>query len=303
MAPSNKSKRPTAKKLKQTLVSDFLEKVTEGRVKKEGQADTRSQQQADKGHVALQHLADDHEVDTPGQPQAESAVPDNGNGTASQPTSAALAGGDGVLTTQTAAASHPPRGGSRKRKRPAQRPILLDGGPETVGSGEYTVTVSVKILQEQSSVFFSGPIPAVDKSTESIRRFRDEASQYAVIQTSTVVRCADGKPVLYFIKGGMYASLTPGGDRELREKSISAIRELIDVYPPPRPDQADSRMQAEQRGIQGEKNKAFGRYVSTVHVSGQVREQLLISGLDACLLVPPRWKPQGSAPVQLERAT
>lgn len=240
MAPRNEAMRPRPKNLRQTLLSDFLEKVTDGRVeKKEARADTGNQQQAEKGRLAMQHLTYDREIDTTRRLQAGSSLSDGGYGTPSQPIPAAMATGN----------------------RRVHRPLLLDAGFETVGDGAFGAVFSVKVLQKHSRVFFSGRIPAVKKSEASIQRYRQEATHYPVIRSSTVVRCADGKPVLYFIKAGMYAGLAPDEKREKRENSIKAIRELINVYPPPPPKTGDSRMQEEQREIQKAKHQAFGRHV------------------------------------------
>ncbi|KAL8920279.1 MAG: hypothetical protein Q9208_006347 [Pyrenodesmia sp. 3 TL-2023] len=231
MAKSNEAKRPAPKKLRQALLPDFLEKVTDGRVDKK--------KQPEKGRLATHHLTHNREVDTTRQLQTGSSSSDGGYGTPSRPISAAMATGD----------------------RPIRRPLLVDAGFETVGDGAYGAVFSVKVLQKHSRVFFSGPIPAVKKTEASIQRFRQEATHYPVIRSSTVVRCADGKPVLYFIKAGMYAALAPDEERRKRENSIKAIRELINVYPPPPPKADDSRMQKEQREIQKAKHQAFGRHM------------------------------------------
>lgn len=120
----------------------------------------------------------------------------------------------------------------------------------------------VKTLPQHSSHFFTGPIRQVDKSEESVARFRQNAADYPVVRENTVVRCADGKPLLYFIKGGMSTGLSPDEEHSLPEQSITAIRDLTEAYPPPRPKQKDSRLQGEQKKIQSERNALFGRYVS-----------------------------------------
>ena len=141
-------------------------------------------------------------------------------------------------------------------------PTLHDGGFETVGEGSHQAIFHVKILPQHSSNFFEGPIPQVDKSDKSVARFRREAKRYPVIRENTVVRCADGKPLLYFIKGGMIVGMSLDEEQSLPAQSITAIRDLIEAYSPPRPKKKDSRLQGEQQKIQSEKNSLFGRYVS-----------------------------------------
>ena len=142
-------------------------------------------------------------------------------------------------------------------------PTLRDGGFETIGEGPYQVTLHVKTLPQKSSKFFEGPIPHVDKSDKAVTRFRKDAEKYTVIRDSTVVRCADGKPLLYFVKAGMLKGLSEDEKRDLPEQSVNAIRDLTKAYPPTPPKKGDSRLQAEQMEIQAAKHEYFGRYVST----------------------------------------
>ena len=146
-------------------------------------------------------------------------------------------------------------------------PTLLDGGFETVGEGSHLAIFRVKILPQHSSRFFEGPISHVDKSDEAVKQLRQQAQNYPTIRENTIVRCSDGKPLLYFMKGGMLSGLTPDERRDLPEQSINAVRALTEVYRPPPPKKTDSRMQAEQRRIQSEKNGVFGRYVSYLFIN------------------------------------
>ena len=157
--------------------------------------------------------------------------------------------------------------GAIAKKAAIGTPNLVDGGLKAIGEGAHQAVFSVKILPQHSSRFFEGPIRQVDKSEEAVQRFRREAAQYPIIRENTIVRCSDGKPLLYFIKGGMYTGLSLDEKIDLPERSINAIRGLTQVYRPPPPKSTDSRMQSAQRKIQAEKNGVFGRYVSIVFLS------------------------------------
>lgn len=146
-------------------------------------------------------------------------------------------------------------------------PSLHDGGQETVGSGDFSTNCSVKVLQKHSSTFFQGTIqkaPQGEKGKEAALKLYRKAASYPVINTSTVVKCEDGRPLLYFIKGAMFAGMSADKQHSLTAQSINAIKELIATYPPIAPKKDDSRVfdQAEQKRKWRGKGKAYGRYVS-----------------------------------------
>ena len=147
--------------------------------------------------------------------------------------------------------------------------VLRDSGEETLGSGEYKVVCSVKTLQKTSSAFFEGPIKEVSKEEGTAENYRREAVEYPVVRESIVVRCKDGTPMLYFIKGGMFAGLDLSEQQDLAKKSVTAIEALKKVHPPVPPKPEDARV--DQHIAQKEKwramGKAWGRLVSFRRVS------------------------------------
>ena len=126
----------------------------------------------------------------------------------------------------------------------------------------YQGTFAVKNLPGDSSAFFEGAIPAVDKTPEAVAEFRQKAAGYPVVNTSTTVRSEDGTPLLHFIKAGMYAGLSQDEQQEMASESVKAIQELVQVYRPPPPKAKDSRVLRASQETQKAKNQAFGRYVS-----------------------------------------
>ncbi len=168
----------------------------------------------------------------------------------------------------------------------AYSPILHDGGQETIGLDDYQANVAVKILQKDSSEFFQGPIhhaPKGENGQAERDRYQREAADYPLTTSSTVVRCKDGTPLLYFIKGAMFAGLSPQEQLDLASQSTSSIQELVAAYPPIPPGVKDSRIanHAEQRRKWRQKGKAWGRLVSFnipfVHCSTFV--ECMLSGL------------------------
>ena len=149
---------------------------------------------------------------------------------------------------------------------PQTNQLLVDGGEETIGAEDHEAVFSVKVLQKPSSAFFEGPIKQIPKTKEVADRFRLEAADYPVIRSNTVVRCKDGAPLLYMIKGGMLAGLSPEEQQDLAGRSMSAIRALVKAYPPVAPKAEDPRVtqdQEEQKEKYTAKDQAWGRYVSS----------------------------------------
>lgn len=146
-------------------------------------------------------------------------------------------------------------------------PLLRDGGQETIGLGDHQANVTVKILQKDSSEFFQGSIHHVPKGEAGKAerdRYQREAANYPLTTSSTVVRCQDGTPLLYFIKRAMFAGLSPKEQLDLSSQSMTSIQELIAAYPPIPPGVKDSRIanHAEQRQKWSRKGQAWGRLVS-----------------------------------------
>lgn len=123
------------------------------------------------------------------------------------------------------------------------------------------------MLNQHSSVFFEGSIPEVDKSENAFTETRRQAESFRIIGESIVVRCEDGPPLLYLIKGGMKAGFSPAKQLALETKSLGAIRSLVKGYKPKMPKPDDSRAKADCQ-VQAKKCQAaglpYGRYVSIV---------------------------------------
>jgi len=171
-------------------------------------------------------------------------------------------------------------------KPTAAASILQNGGEETIGLREYQANVSVKILPKDSSEFFQGPIHHVPKGDDGKAerdRYQREAANYPLTTSSMVVRCEDGMPLLYFIKGAMFAGLSPKEQLDLASQSMSSIQELVTAYPPIPPGAKDSRIanHAEQRQKWRRKGKAWGRLVSLgiSLLPGSIYVQCMLLGL------------------------
>ena len=151
---------------------------------------------------------------------------------------------------------------SSPKERVQSSPILLDGEEKTIGTKDHQAVFKEKILQKYSSVFFKDPIKKIDKLNADA--YRLEAASYPVIRTSIVVRCKDGPPLLYFIKGGMLAGLSLEEQKNLPNGSMHAIKGLVQAYPPNQPKVNDSRLSENgeaQRERHESKKQAWGRYV------------------------------------------
>lgn len=152
----------------------------------------------------------------------------------------------------------------------AAGPILTAGGEETVGFGMHQVTCKILVLNKHSSAFFEGSIPDVDKSEDAFTQLRRQAESFRIISESIVVKCEDGPPLLYLIKGGMRAGFSPAEQLALETQSLGAIRSLIKGYKPKMPAPDDSRAKADCQ-VQAERYEAaglpYGRYVSSVDFS------------------------------------
>lgn len=161
-------------------------------------------------------------------------------------------------------ASRKPPGQAREEDIPRDIPVLLGGGVEVVGDGTHQASCAVKILRKNSSEFFEGAIETVDKSVEAAQRLRQEAAQYPIISTSTVVKCQDGTPLLYFIKNGMFAGMSAVEQENRRKESLDAIRSLVKGYAPRQPTGTDSRSKLdrqEQKRTWSAKKLPWGKYV------------------------------------------
>ena len=148
-------------------------------------------------------------------------------------------------------------------RAPETAPALRNDGEEVIGRGQKEAICSVLTLQMDSSAFFTGPIKQVAKGEAVAEEFRHAAKDYPVVRQSIVVKCMDGTPLLYFIKGGMLVGLGPSEQQELSAKSVSAIQNLIQDYPPipPKPDDSRVDKHKEQKEKWKAMGKGWGRYV------------------------------------------
>ncbi|KAL8829838.1 MAG: hypothetical protein Q9191_001790 [Dirinaria sp. TL-2023a] len=145
-------------------------------------------------------------------------------------------------------------------------PVLVDGGEETIGDGAHQAVCSVRVLQTESSAFFEGPIKEVTKTKEAADKYRSDAAEYPVVRDSTVVKCQDGRPLLYIIKGGMFAGLSADEQQHLSMQSTKAIQDLVEAYEPPAPTASDPRARQdreEQSAKWKARGKPWGRYYGT----------------------------------------
>ena len=152
-------------------------------------------------------------------------------------------------------------------------PILRDGSEEIVGLGSYQAVCHVKTVDVDSSTLFNGPVKQVKKTMEAADEHRRRALDYQVIKESTVVRTKDGRPLLYFLKKGVFAGMSADEQQQLGRQSMDAIRRLINGYTPPAPPTEDPRVK--ERGVQkmrewAAKGMAYGRYV------GSLQKQLVV---------------------------
>ena len=278
---------PIAAKMKQTSLGDFWRKVKGSRVGKPkapskklvDASHTRMQQQSTPQSGAEPMLLDDEDETTGAlrgplnvldDDETMEAVHNLPNVLDDGPVSVKSdlnhpelfgSGDETVSTTRTMRTLSEALG----KKASKTGPILHDSGEEIVGEGIHQAAVSILTLQEDSSAFFGGTNKKVAKSKEAAEKYRLEAEDYAVVESSTVVKTRDGVPLLYFLKDGMLAGLTPEERQHLPIQSLSAIRGLVKAYPPPAPPKKDSRVIQQQRDKQLAKKQAYGRYVSCFH--------------------------------------
>ena len=144
-------------------------------------------------------------------------------------------------------------------------PTRQDEGEEVVGFGSYQTVCHVKTVEADASTLFNGPVKQVKKTMEAADEHRRRALDYPVIKDSTVVRTKDGRPLLYFLKKGIFAGMSADEQQQLGQQSMGAVRRLIDNYTPPAPPTEDPRVK--EKGVEkmkewADKGKAYGRYVS-----------------------------------------
>ena len=242
MAPSKMAK------FVQSTLPEAFRKITKGRVEKPKLArastlskldDSGKEKAVEEAAVATVAAA---APPPPSPPPADSAANENAVGTEAAAVAEAAVAAAGI-------------------------PVLRDDGEEMVGLGAYQAVCHVKTVDVESTTLFNGPVKQVKKTVEAADEHRRRALEYPVIRESTVVRTRDGRPLLYFLKKGIFAAMSAEEQQHMGQQSVDAIRGLIDAYKPPVPPTEDPRMK--ERGAQkmrewAEKGKAFGRYVSSL---------------------------------------
>ena len=123
----------------------------------------------------------------------------------------------------------------------AGTPTLLDGGEMTTGEGSHQAVFRKLTLQKHSKYFLKGSNKKVPKDAEYIKKLREEAKTYRVLNQSTIVDCSDGERLVYFIKGGMLAGMSAEAGTSISSESLQAINHLLEVYKPQLPGKVNSR--------------------------------------------------------------
>jgi len=118
---------------------------------------------------------------------------------------------------------------------------LLNGGYMIAGDGSYQQNFRKLNLQKHSDFFLKGKNKIVPSEPEYREKLKKDAEDYLVLTESTTVECNDGEPLLYFIKGGMTAGMTAEEGTRMRNQTLQAINNLLEVYPPPLPKANNSR--------------------------------------------------------------
>jgi len=118
---------------------------------------------------------------------------------------------------------------------------ILDGGYMIAGDGFHQQSFRKLTFQKHSDFFLKGKNKRVPKDLEYHEKLERDAEDYLVLTESTTVECNDGEPLLYFIKGGMTAGMTAEEGTRMRDQTLQAIHNLLDVYPPPPPKANNSR--------------------------------------------------------------
>ena len=122
------------------------------------------------------------------------------------------------------------------------RPPIVEEEPCVLEGGDFSTFRRKLIWKVHSSRFVNKSIPEVDRSEEHVEKRLNEIGAYKRhAGHSLTVETEDGYGLLVFMKRGMYGNVPRGMDKELRERSENAFRNLVKVYPPLTPKPKDRR--------------------------------------------------------------
>lgn len=126
--------------------------------------------------------------------------------------------------------------------RTEARPPIVEEEPCVLEGGDFSTFRRRFIWQVHSSKFVDKPIPEVDSSEEYVEKRLNEIGPYKRhAGHSLTVETEDGYGLIVFMKRGMYDNVPRGMEKELRERSENAFRNLVKVYPPLVPKPKDRR--------------------------------------------------------------
>ena len=117
--------------------------------------------------------------------------------------------------------------------RTDNRPPIVEGQSRVLPGGDASTFHRRFIWESNSSYFIGKPIPRVIDSKEYLEKRHNEIDTYQRHSGHSLsVETADGYGLVVFIQQGMYHHVPRGMENQRRERSESAFRNLVDVYPP-----------------------------------------------------------------------
>lgn len=146
------------------------------------------------------------------------------------------------------------------------RPPIVEAEPCVLEGGDFSTFRRRFIWQVHSSTFVGKPVPTVASSEEHVEKRLNEIGPYKRhAGHSLTIETEDGYGLVVFMKRGMYDNVSRGMEKELRERSENAFRNLFKVYPP-LPDPKDRRhVQAVKDGV--DRGLSWGRRVLVYFLS------------------------------------
>ena len=178
----------------------------------------------------------------------------------------------------TAEADSEARAGSRtegkgRLLRTETRPPIVEAEPCVLENGDFSTFRRRFIWQVHSSKFVNKSIPKVDRSQQYVEKRMSEISSYKQhAGHSLTVETEDGYGLVVFMKRGMYDNMPRGMEKETRERSENAFRNLASVYPPIIPDSGDYRHAQAVKAVSAWKDRglSWGRTVLSYPTSNNV---------------------------------
>ncbi len=139
------------------------------------------------------------------------------------------------------------------------RPSIVEEEPCELDGGEFPTFRRKFVWKVHSSSFVNKTIPKVDKSEEHVEKRLNETGGYKHhAGHSLTVETEDGYGLVVFMKRGMYDNLPRGMEKNLRERSENAFRNLVKVYPPLVPKSTDGRHIQEVSASWEKRGLSFG---------------------------------------------